>query len=293
MIFRMYCSIFVRGQQVSFIILMWSSEKLQIACMLKLSILFFFFFPFQLVNSNFGSVKPTARAQLVQWYHLVLELSLALIYSPWTPHRQGTNSRLNKIGALWSVFCLSSILYNPHNIDAVFVMLLSRRPWHLCTPTVISISPHSRKQESFLLCLNLRLLCDFWVMPTPMPCTICFPNSLLRDSTEWVFLKLKSHPTFWGPLPCCSELFMYIVFAFVCTREIMGLCKCLIVKTVCLITVYVIAVSMWTLLINKINSTIHLHICCIVCFEGNNENNGQNYQYKFGSLLYTLKLSSL
>lgn len=37
---------------------------------------------------------------------------------------------------------------------------------------------------------------------------------------------------------------MYIVFAFVCTREIMGPCKCLIVKTVCLITVYVIAVSM-------------------------------------------------
>lgn len=65
------------------------------------------FFPFQLVNSNFGSVKPTARAQLVQWYHLVLELSLALIHSPWTPHRQGTNSHLNKIGALWSFFvCL-------------------------------------------------------------------------------------------------------------------------------------------------------------------------------------------
>lgn len=215
MIFRMYCP-FLSGQQVSFIILMWSSEKLQIACMLKLSILFF---PFQLVNSNFGSVKPTARAQLVQWYHLVLELSLALIYSPWTPHRQGTNSRLNKIGALWSFF-VSLILYNidPHNIDVVFVMLLSRRPWHLCTPTVISISPHSRKQESFLLCLNLGLLCDFWAMPTLMPCTICFPNSLLRDSTEWVFLKLKSHPTFWGLLPCCSE-YIYVYCVCICVYK--------------------------------------------------------------------------
>lgn len=135
-----------------------------------------------------------------------------------SPSRYKFPSEQNRCSLIF--FFMSSILYNidPHNIDAVFVMLLSRRPWRLCTPTVISISPHSRKQESFLLCLNLGLLCDFWVMPTLMPCTICFPNSLLRDSTEWVFLKLKSHPTFWGPLPCCSE-YIYVYCVCICVYK--------------------------------------------------------------------------
>lgn len=202
---------------------MWSFEKLQIAYILKLSIHFFLCF-LQLVNSNFGSVKSTARAQLVQWYHLVLELSLALICSPWIPHRQGTNKNRCSV----TFFCLSLMLHNgdPNNIHMIFVILCSRRPWHLCTPTVIFISPHSRKQES--LCLNLGLLFDFWVMPTLMPCTICFPNGLLRDSTELLllfFFKLKSHPPFWAPIPTQNPLvgrniFMYIVFdVFVSSRE--------------------------------------------------------------------------
>lgn len=53
---------------------------------------------------------------------------------------------------------------------------------------------------------------------------------------------------------------------------------------------YCICDSMWRLLINKMNLTIHLQIRCVVCFEGNNENNSQNSQHKIGSLLYLNEL---
>lgn len=64
-----------------------------------------------------------------------------------------------------------------------------------------------RKHSSFLWYhLNLRALCVFWVMPTPVPCTKWFPKGLLRDSTECAFLKESSL------VGVVWNVFMYIMF---------------------------------------------------------------------------------
>lgn len=128
------------------------------------------------------------------------------------------------------LFCL--LYMNSHNIDIVFVILLSRRPWHLCTSTFIFISPHTKKQESIWLGLNLWLLCDFWVMPTVVPYTNCFPGGP-PERFQWIsFSEIKELFHFLSP-HFLEYIYVYCVYFHLCVH--MGPCKWLIVKTVCLI----------------------------------------------------------
>lgn len=191
---------------VVFVVKFWEVTKCRFTSTFNLVFLF------QLVNCNFGSVKPTARAQLVQWYYLVLELSLAVIYSPRTPHHEGTSTRKNQIHIPWSCFVC--------HIFILIILIL-----YLSYLSAGDRDAYARQQSFSDLITrrsrnlsDLALIFDCGVIPGWCPQWCLIQYASLGGSWKipgiCFFLKLKSHPAVWGPPqpPGCLEyIYVYCV----------------------------------------------------------------------------------